>query len=69
MCTFTEWILRNRAQRTLACIVTEDGVGLLTVVIELEGEVILREPHYSQARAEERAARLRAVFSDWVDSR
>jgi hypothetical protein len=59
------WTLVNRARRVLACSVSEDPSGAFVLTIELEGEVLLRECHYSVEHARERAERLRAVLAEW----
>ena len=62
------WELANRLRRVLACSLTQDSTGAFLLRLELQGEEILRETHYSEHNARQRSERLRSILAGWAET-
>lgn len=62
------WELSNRARRVINCSVSEYAFGAFLLRVELQGEEILREVHFSEHDARQRSDRLRSLLAGWAET-
>ena len=65
ICETELWTIRNKSHKFIVCRTLRKPAEFLVLIVEVDGEVIVRETQYTASQANERASRLREMLADW----